>query len=479
MFPPLTRLLTPHRIGVWTLAWVSAVTYAVLGLVRLGTFRATVFDLVIVDQTVRGYAALGPPYAPSSGVQKGYGLDFLQLADHFSPIYALLAPFYAIHDGPQTLIICQAVLFAAAIPFLWSYTRRRLGVVAAYLVSGAYAVSFPVAQAVNFDVHEVMFVPVLSAIMIERFDRGRRLPAYLAAFGLLLVKEDMGLMLIGFGAALALTRRRLDGAIVATAGLGALVLVRGVLIPWAGGSHDTHWRYDHLGESVPAALAKLAGDPLGTFHLVFGDTGKIDLLLLLCWLTLFLCLFSPLALAAAPMVLERLVSDYSLWWSADYHYNAFVVVILFCAGVDGAARLARRVATAEARRTAVVAWAVAVAVVGLTQLPRFAFDQLASPDFYRPHDRAAAAYQAMGVIPDGVVVEAANHLGPMLSHRTTVLLWEPAPRGAPWVVADLGQLAWPWGSVDDAKKAVEERRAAGYMVLFERDGFVVLHKPQG
>ncbi|WP_459799553.1 DUF2079 domain-containing protein [Herbidospora sp. RD11066] len=480
MFLPVTRHLTTHRLGVWSLAWVSAVTYAVLGLVKFGTFRTTIFDLVIVDQAVRGYAKFGAPYAPSVGVQKGYGLDFLQLADHFSPIYALLAPAYWIADNPRMLILCQAVLFAAAIPFLWMYVRRRLGVFAAYLISGAYAVSWPVAQAVNFDVHEVMFVPVLSAIMIERFDRGKRLPAYLAAFGLLLVKEDMGLMLIGFGCALLLGRRWLDGGLVAGMGLGGLLLIRGVLIPLAGGSNDNHWRYTHLGDSLPAAVWKLVSDPLNTFELVFMDAGKIDLLVLLCWLTLFLCLFSPLILAAAPMVLERLVSENSLWWSWEYHYNAFVVVIVFCAGVDGAMRLLRRLqarTNPDTARVAALAWAVAVVIVGLTQLPRFAFDQLANPDFYDPHERTAAAYEAMAKIPDGAVVEAANHLGPMITDRTTVLLWERTPRNAPWILADVSQWGWPWGSTDDQKLSVEERRAMGYMVIFEKDGFVVLHKP--
>ncbi|WP_245657204.1 DUF2079 domain-containing protein [Herbidospora mongoliensis] len=480
MFLPITRHLTTHRLGVWSLAWVSAVTYGVLGLVKFGTFRTTIFDLVIVDQAVRGYSTLSAPYAPSVGVQKGAGLDFLQIADHFSPIYALLAPFYAINDDPRVLIFCQAILFAAAIPFLWLYVRRRLGVAAAYLVSAAYAVSWPVAQAVNFDVHEVMFVPVLTAIMIERFDRGKRLPAYLAAFGLLLVKEDMGLMLIGFGAALALTRRRLDGALLAGMGLAGLLLIRGLLIPWAGGPEDNHWRYTHLGDSMPAALWKLISDPLNTFQLVFMDAGKIDLLVLLCWLTLFLCLFSPLILAAAPLVLERLVSENSLWWSWEYHYNAFVVVIVFCAGVDGAVRLRKRLAkrqTPEVVRVTTVAWAVAVAVVAVTQLPRFAFDQLADPGFYDPYERTAAAYEAMSKIPDGAVVEAANHIGPMLTGRTTVLLWERTPRNAPWVLADVAQWGWPWGSPDEQKQSVEERRALGYMVVFEKDGFVVLHKP--
>ncbi len=474
VFLPLTRHLTTHRLGVGSMAWVAAVVYAVLGLVRFATFRATTFDMVIVDQAVRGYASFGAPYTPSVGVSKGLGPETLQLADHFSPVYALLSPFYWIADGPRTLIVCQAVLFAAAIPSLWLFARRRLGVAAAYLVAGAYAVSWPVAQAVNFDVHEVMFVPLLSAVMIERFDAGRRLPAYLAACGLLLVKEDMGLMLIGFGAALALSRRRLDGAIVAAAGIGGLALVRGVLIPLAGGSDDNHWRYDHLGDSLPAALWTLVRDPLHTLHLVFGDAMKIDTLVLLCWLTLFLCLFSPLILAAAPMVLERLVSDYSLWWSWDHHYNAFVVVIVFCAGADSAARLLRRVPASGAAMTT---WAVAVAAVAVTQIPRFAFDQLADPGFYDRYPRAAAAHEAMGRVPDGAVVEAANHIGPMMTHRTTVLLWEPGSRSAPWVVADLSQWTYPWRSAADQGRAVSARQADGYRIVFSADGFVVLHRP--
>ncbi|WP_369407200.1 DUF2079 domain-containing protein [Microtetraspora malaysiensis] len=53
--------------------------------------------------------------------------DFSVLGDHWSPILASLAPFYWLHDGPETLLALQGVLLAAAIPPLWLLSRRRLG----------------------------------------------------------------------------------------------------------------------------------------------------------------------------------------------------------------------------------------------------------------------------------------------------------------------------------------------------------------
>ncbi len=124
-----------------------------------------------------------------------------------------------------------------------------------------------------------------------------------------------------------------------------------------------------------------------------------------------------------------------------------------------------------------ITWAVAVAAVAVTQIPRFAFDQLADPAFYDRYPRASAAYEAMGQVPDGAMVEAANHIGPMMTHRTTVLLWEPTSQDAPWVLADLSQWTYPWRSFDDQRRAVSARQAAGYQIVFEKDGFVVLHRP--
>ncbi|MEQ4717765.1 DUF2079 domain-containing protein [Nonomuraea sp. B19D2] len=472
--PSLKSRLSGHRVRVGALALVSAVAYAVLGLVKLATFRATTFDLVIVDQAVRNYAAFRPPYIPVRGVFSDRGMDYVQLADHFSPIYALLSPFYWIHDGPETLIVAQAVLFAAAIPVLWRYTRRVLGVAPAYLVSLAYALSWPVAQAVAFDVHEAMFVPLLTAIMIERYHAGRTLPALLAMLGLLLVKEDMGLMVAGVGLCLIVMGDRWRGVLCAIFGVGGVLLARGLVTSVFGGDAKDYWAYGHLGDDLPGAILGIVRDPLAALLLPFSEEAKVDTLLLLAWPTLMLCLLSPLSLAALPHVLVRMLSDRSQWWQADFQYSAFTVIILFCAGVDGLARLLRWAKRSD-DISLKLAWSAAACAVALTLVPKFSLDQLYHPAFYT-EPKAAAAAEAASKVPSGATVEAVNSVGPNLTSRTTVLLWTAKSHGAPWVVADTARWEFPFGSTDEQLEVVGRLQADGYTKVFERDGYVVLRR---
>jgi Predicted membrane protein (DUF2079)/Winged helix DNA-binding domain len=173
-------------------------------------------------------------------------------------VLALLAPLYWIHDSPATLLVAQGVLFALAIPPLWAYTRRRLNPGAAYFVCVAYAWSLPVMEAVIFDFHEVAFVPVLTAVMVERFDAGRRWAGVLAAAPLLLVKEDMGLLVAGFGIYLLLSRWRSEkwtGLAFVVGGVAATCAATHLLIPAFGGPSLVTFRDERGAElfDVPTA----------------------------------------------------------------------------------------------------------------------------------------------------------------------------------------------------------------------------------
>jgi len=165
------------RAGVWVLVALTAAAYSVFALERYYAFRDGSYDLVIFDQAVRSYAHFQPGISIIKGVHNGFGPQFSVLGDHWSPILASLAPLYWIHNGLQTLLVAQAVLFALAIPPLWLFTRRAFGgghgaVVAAYLVSVAYLLSWPIAAALHFNFHEVAFAPVLTAVALERLQAG-------------------------------------------------------------------------------------------------------------------------------------------------------------------------------------------------------------------------------------------------------------------------------------------------------------------
>src|SRR5215470_935954 len=345
-----------HRaqwVAVWVLVALTAAGYSVFALARYHTFQTGSYDLVIFDQAVRSYAHFQPGISVIKGMHNGFGPHFSVLGDHWSPILAALAPLYWIYGGPQTLLVAQAVLFALAIPPVWLFARRAFGggqraVIAAYLVVVAYLLSWPIAAALHFNFHEVAFAPVLTAVALERLQAGRLRTALIALVALLLVKEDMGLLVAGIGLYLLVARpsvvprQRLVAAAIIVAGIADTLLATYVLIPAFGGRSDYYWAYTSLGSNAGQAAWHLITHPASSLRLLVTPRVKLTTVLWLFGAFCFLPLRSPITLATIPLLLERMLgSVFPAWWGTADQYNAFLVVVLVCAAVDGAARLAR------------------------------------------------------------------------------------------------------------------------------------------
>jgi uncharacterized membrane protein len=476
-----------RRGGIAALTSAAALLYCLQALLDYRRFLTSTFDLVIFDQGVRGYSHLHAPASIARGVADGQNAHFSLLADHWSPILALLAPLYWIHGSPATLLVAQAVLFALAIPFLWAYTYRRLqSPAAAYLVGGAYALSLPIMAAVVFDFHEVAFVPLLTAIMVERFEAGKHWHGVLAAVALLFVKEDMGLLVAGFGVYLLLTRRpgtnrQWIGAGFVVGGLAATWIATRLLIPAFGGSADFYWAYSQFGSSLGSAGLNIVSHPLHALRVFFTPWVKTRTMIGLLAPFAFFPLASPMLIAALPLLAERmLASGYPLWWQAKFQYDAFLVMIVCCAAVDGAARLEQhgfRGAWGGRPWRLGTVWAAAICVAALVYVPSSPFGDLLHPKFYMVNPRMRAAAAAIAHVPSGVEVEAANNIGPRLSARDTVLLLDGTPRWAAWVVADTIGLDFPFCTPHQQAQLVTWLLAHGYTEVFADDGYVVLHRP--
>ena len=531
------RRVTADWIGVGALTALVAAGYIVFVMAQYDTFRISADDLLIFDQGVRSYAHFHLGISPFIGYHLSFGPDYSLLGNHWSPILAALAPLYWIWNSPITLLVVQAVLFALAIPWIWVFTRRAFGggpkaTVAAYLVSIAYAISWPLASALVFQFHEVAFAPVLMAVALERLQAGRLRGALIALGLLLLVKEDMGLFVAGIGAYLAVshrivTRQRLVGLALIVGGVAYTWIATDVLIPAFGGRASYYWSYTALGNNVPQAAWHVAAHPLSTLHMLVTPQVKLDTMLWLFGAFCFLSLLSPIAIATIPLLLERMLANTAPnWWETSFHYNAYLVVVLVCAAADGAARLdrwtararqqlaARRAAPAGAaapptpgtaaadtapdatdatapvrpertttRQAGTVALVCAAAIfaLGLYLIPRFAFGPALHRQFYHRNARMEAAAAAVAVVPSGVTVEAVPYLGPQLSPRDFVLLWDgdggTPPTYAPWVVANIRQPQFSFRSVQDQKQRVTQLVHDGYQIVFRRRGYLVLHRP--
>ena len=370
---------------------------------------------MIFDQAVRSYAHFQPGLSVVKGLHNGFGPHFSVLGDHWSPILASLAPLYWIFNSPETLLVAQAVLFALAVPPLWLFTRRAFGggrkaTAAAYLVSVAYGLSWPIASAAAFDFHEVAFAPVLMAVALERLQAGR----------------------------------------------------------------------------LRTAL-----------RLVITPRVKLDTMLWLLAPFCFLPLLSPITIAVIPLLLERMLQNqFSNWWLTAYHYNAYLVIILACGAVDGAARLDRwaRRARQDRALAGTTAWAradrsagmaalvsaAAICAVTIFLVPGFALGPALHPSFYQRNAEETAAAAAVAAVPSGVTVEAVNRLGPHLSGRDTVLLWDGDGGFAlypPWVPASVVGRQFTFHSVKQQEQRIALLRKHGYKTIFERGGFIVLHSP--
>ena len=506
-----------HGLGVAVLTALVATAYCVFALAQYYTFREAADDLVIFDQGVRSYAHFQAGTSIFIGLHLGFGPHFSLLANHWSPILMSLAPLYWIYDGPQTLLVAQAVLFAAAIPPLWLFTRRAFGggrkaVAAAYLVSVAYALSWPIASALAFNFHEVAFAPVLMAVALERLQAGRLRAALIALGILLLVKEDMGLFIAGVGLYLAVAhprvvnRQRLVAAVLIVAGVAYTWFATDVLIPAMGGHANGYWDYDTLGPNVPQAAWHVITHP-GSLSILITPRVKLFTMLWLFGAFCFLPLLSPITLAMLPLLLERMLANTSAnWWVTPFQYNAYLVIVLACAAVDGAARLDRFAARARHRRAAEdsatedsavaesgerpsdsrgtgavgLACAAALCAVAVFLVPRFAFGPALHSSFYHRDSQMKAIAAADAVVPSGVTVAAVNSAGSQLSARDTVVLWDgdggTPPLLAPWVVANIRRKQFTFHNAGEQKQRVAFLERNGYKVVFLRHGYVVLHR---
>lgn len=553
----------PHVLGVGLIASLFATIYSAYLLGVHSTLRDGLADVGEYDQAISGYAHFMGPHSPFVGLNGNpNSAGVLQLSDHFTPLLALLAPFYWIHDGPETLLIETGVLAALPIIPLWLFTRRAVGgfrlggAVAAYFVVVAYGLSWPLQEALWFEFHEVFLAIPIMVWMMERAQAGRLRQAALVSLLLLGVKDDLGFVVATFGVYLAtkdatvldwlrlvlrafreprrafgavLRRDRLWFLALVPIGLGMVLLVNDVLLPHFGGSPTRNFSYTEFGATPTAALHTMLGHPGTVYHTLFNSPVKKKTLHMLLRPVLGLSLLSPLSLMAAPLLVERFLSVNQLYWQMPYHYNAFLLPMIFCGAVDGAARLTRwltdgrplrwrvmRPITAPitarfdglsagrlgrlgrlgdrlgqlgrlpgpgplVRGVLLAGFGFYLALYGWQHVNRYPLYAMEKAPFWNTSSHAVTAgKRAAAHVPSNVLVAAATQVGPQLLSRDRVIMWDfPGDRGyplTPWVIADVSRSSFPFATVAEQRADVEWLKLEGYRVVYQEDGWVVLQR---
>ncbi len=483
-------------MAVAGLAAIITAVYSVFEIQQQRHFLTAGYDLGIFDQAVRGYAHLGAPISLMKGVHNGFGMHFSELGDHFSPILALLAPFYRIWPHASTLLIAQGALFAASVPSIWLFTARKLGRGAAYLVAMAYALAWGLQAAMAADFHEVAFAVPLLAFSLERLDAGKLRASVIAAVALLLVKEDFGLVVAMYGIVVGLRTRqwKLAGALI-LGGFIATVVIDDAVIPAFGGKAGYYWSYyTQLGPNPAAAAWHVVRHPWATMKLAVTPHVKVSLFSWLYAPLGFLSLGSSFVLLSLPLLGERLFSNNPNHWTLTHQYSAAFMPILFLAAVDTVGRVrafvvgpgktrqtGRRPASHSPRLADLVGvgFGLGALVVAIWICAKMPFDQLTKSTEWQTSSYEKAEAAAVAVVPNGVTVEVSNLLAPHLVDRTKVMLLDTTPHNAPWVVFDQGRVEFPFTQPAQQTDRVTWLTQHGYRPVFSRDGLVVYHHTAG
>ncbi|MEU7554253.1 DUF2079 domain-containing protein [Streptomyces sp. NPDC044571] len=463
----------PSGPAWWMWALVSGLflLYATLSLRIHEQLGSHSFDLAIFEQAVRSYAE---GHLPVSEVK---GAGFPVLGDHFSPILALLAPLYWLAPSARTLLMAQAGLIAVSVLPLTLWARRTLGSPAAAMIGLCYGLSWGIANAAAFDFHEWVFAVPLLACSLSALGSGRLRAAACWAVPLVLVKEDLGLTVAVIGLVIAWRAGRggrRAGIALAVAGAACTALAMLVVLP-ALNPNGSYFYASFLGGGSGAGGGGGFGALLYklTIGLVTPDT-KVTTLMMVFAPTLFLALRSPLVLVAVPSLVWRGVSDYWPHWTTGYHYSLTLMPIVFAALIDA---LGRRGTSPAGLRRALVG----IAGVCLLLLPVYAVGRMAKAEFWRDDPRAVVAQHLMARIPDGATVQASDALVPHLANRTSVSLFGwPESRPEPqWIMVDTRvapDKRWPL-SLRDESISLAQARSRGYKSVAQRDGFVLLNRP--
>lgn len=279
---------------------------------RYASFEFANFDLGIYSN-VAFNTAHGHPFYSSL-------LAHSHLGEHFSPITALFAPLYALKPSVLWLLGAQCLSFAAVPLVLVRVCRglipdRARAHAVALALSLVWGIYPPMAAAMRFPFHpSTLAAPwvLLSFYWVQRREWRKAAPALL---GLLLFKESLALVWVGFGLHLLATRRRREGLLLVAGGAAAAAIMLALVIP---AFREGDW--GQAGRIGPLA------DPAVKFWYVVRLLVPLLGLPLLGWRG---------GLVALPSILLNLSTLYPPQYSSRFQYDDVIAPLLFVGAIVG------------------------------------------------------------------------------------------------------------------------------------------------
>ncbi len=461
--------LTVVLIAVYTafMIWLSLTRHA-----RFSTFA---FDLGIQDQVLFNIVTSGRMVTTLLGPSE-------RIYDHFSPLFYLLAPVYALFQNATTLLVLQTLALGIGAVAIYLLAQKKTTSAILGVALAASYLLHPALHGVNVrDFHQIAFATALLLFSLYFLEQKRDL-AFLAFLLLaLLTKEEVALSVAAIGLyILAGQRRPRLGIPVALFGLGYFVITTVWLFPWLGTVGPAETRYAGFllpGKGLFQSLLEIViTDPLYPVKYVFTDQDKIIYLLQMLLPVLFLPLFAPLVawVLAIPSLLLALMVAPDVDYGIGFHYPAHVIPFIFFLSVLALQRLR----LTDRQRPALAASLLAVSLAMSIAYGQVVPGQIPLPAS-SPHMTVVEDFVAQ--IPEDVSISTMNNLAPHLTDRKQIYLF-PIVADAALILFDSHPDAnfWPHVSIDPRGEAIAALMpyltSGEYGLVRQEDGVLLLQR---
>lgn len=447
------------------------ITYCTLSILRHTTYHSFGPDLGLFDQ-IFWNTTQGRPW--ESTMSQAQPMPHSYLNDHFSPIYLVLFPVYALFPQPVTLLVMQTVALAlGAIP-IYLLARHKLGPGFPRIAWVAiYFLFLPVAFINLFDFHELAFSVLPLGLALYFVERGQALWFVVSLVVAFLVKEELPLVGVGFGLYVLLEKRNLGLGlgVIAGSALAFFAIVRLIIPAFGGGTPYAYFtaRYAELGNSPTQMLRTILTNPLKVAHILL-QTQKLKFLLGIFGPVLGLTILSGFGIfLVLPALAILLLSNYTPQFAFTSHYSAPLIALVVGTSLLGLARLR------PSLHLPVTVAALASSLLFSFLVGDLPFSHHFTPRIFQSEARYVAFAPNLSRIPITASVAAENNLTPHLSHRRFIYDIEfEGPQHAEYLALDDASLG---GDAAALRRQVDSFLAQGYREVASDDGLALLQRP--
>jgi len=476
-------------MAAWLIALISGGLFGTLAVLQHLAYNTHAFDLGLQHHVVwNTYKGEWFRYTYMVGFNP---LLTNHLGDHVQLILLPISWLYFIYDGPETLLVIQAVVVASGIVPLFLLGRHWVGYDGpALLLACLYALHPGIQAAVLFDFHPITLAGALLLWAYYFFATQRNISGWLATLLFISCKENLALTVVLFGVHWLLRRRQRLGLGLVVLGTVWFGLCFFVILPHfnPGVGSNAFSRYRYLGDSWASVLTRLVREPQLLWQRLRDPVSVAYLKSL--WMPFgLLSLLSPLTLAISASELGlNLLSSFDAQRTIDYQYGVVIIAVSALAAVrsvgwlSGLSQIKSRGWVAVF--SAVAALCAATVSVGF-QAAAYRGLRMFSPSYrdayiQTTHDRLGSRF--LSLIPEMVPVSAQSDLAPHVSNRPKVYVF-PTVADAEYVLLDATSTIFPvhlfpiddFGPEDAYREYVRRLMVSDrYIIVDEEDGWMLL-----